>query len=73
MSLAEALDIAAHPTRWIQYFTCRESSSAARGHTSGLISQLTLEQRARIFEYDGPLASGSTEFPRVKNESRKAA
>jgi hypothetical protein len=73
MSFAEALDIAMHPTRLWDMLAHKGSGISAGTASRGLISQLTEGQRARICEYDGPLASGNSDLPKLKNRSRKAA
>jgi len=73
MSFAQALDIAAHPAKWLELFARKDSGAAAGAPTRGLISQLTVEQQARIFDYDGPIASGRSDLPKSQRSSRKAA
>lgn len=73
MSFAAALDIATHPTKWWELFTRKDAGANAGAPTRGLISQLTVEQQARIFEYDGPIASGRSDLPKVERSTRKAA
>jgi hypothetical protein len=73
MSFADALDIAAHPTKWWARFIGKGSGVAAGAPTRGLISQLTPDQRARIFDYDGPIASGCSDLPKAKRRIREAA
>jgi hypothetical protein len=73
MSFAHALDIATHPAKWLELFARKDSGASAGAPTRGLISQLSLEQRARIFDYDGPIASGCSDLPKAKRPADKAA
>lgn len=73
MSFANALDIATHPAKWRDLFARRDSGAAAGAPSRGLISQLTADQQARIFDYDGPIASGRSDLPKAKARPSKAA
>jgi hypothetical protein len=61
MSLTEALDLVSHPRRWI--FFGRVAPARPR-RTKGLLARLSPEQKAKLFAYRGPEASGDQSLPK---------
>jgi hypothetical protein len=62
MSLTDALDLVSHPRRWSLFLRV----PAPTPTRSGVLNRLTAEQKAKLFAFRGPEASGDQSLPKVQ-------
>jgi len=65
MSFVEALSYVAR-RRWWHFFVAspKQRVDSLEGYP-GLLGKLTPEQRAKAFQYDGPLDGGNEKLPKI--------
>jgi hypothetical protein len=75
MSLTEAfVDYVTHPKKWWHNLLGQKADgfrAPPAKKTKGLLSQLSKQQQEALFNYDGPVVSGSnTDWPKAKPRQR---